>query len=393
MKKRVVRDLDTGDGRVLVRVDFNVPMQCGRVADDTRITRACPTIELLKERGSRIILVSHLGRPKGRVKEDLRMDPVAERLGEILKDRVAKADDVVGPSARAAVSALGRGEVVLLENVRFYPEEETNDEGFAREMASLANFFVNDAFGAAHRAHASTAGVTRYLPSVAGLLMSEEIENLERLLENPDRPFVALLGGAKVSDKIGVIRNLLGKADAILLGGGMANTFLRASGFEMSASLVDSERVALASELLNLASRGSSKIMLPLDLVVAGSPSDEEATCVPAQGVPEGLMALDIGPRTCEAFSRQIFGAGTVFWNGPMGVYENLCFAKGTREMAMTLAGSRGITVVGGGDSIAALKDAGVANRISHLSTGGGASLEFLEGRPLPGIEALLDAK
>jgi phosphoglycerate kinase len=369
-------------------VDFNVPMSNGDVTDDTRIRASLPTIEYLLEKDARIILVSHLGRPKGKVLEALRMDPVARRLADILERPVAKASDVAGASSKALAAALQPCELLLLENVRFHPGEEVNDGELAREMASLADVFVNDAFGTAHRAHASTVGVAEHIPSVAGLLMSREIESLSRLLVEPSRPFIAVLGGIKVSDKIRVLQNLAGKADMLLLGGGMANTFLSAKGFSMGASIIDNDGATFAREMLEK-TRGS--LHLPVDLLVAPSEWAGEAARVPVDAVPPGLMALDIGPRTVAAYREMVVPAGTVFWNGPMGVFENPVFAMGTREMAKAIASCKGVTVVGGGDSIAALKETGVYGEITHVSTGGGASLEFLEGRSLPGIEVLMD--
>ena len=386
--KKSVRDVEVRGKRVLVRVDFNVPMADGNVTDDTRIRASIPTIQFLLEEDARVILVSHLGRPKGKVVEALRMEPVARRLADILGRPVVKASDVAGPSSKALAANLQPGELLLLENVRFHPGEEANDEALAREMASLAEVFVNDAFGTAHRAHASTVGVAKYLPAVAGLLMSREIESLSHLLAEPARPFIAVLGGIKVSDKIGVLRNLAGKADKLLLGGGMANTFLSAKGFSMGASIMDGDGVTFAREMLE---HTGSSLHLPTDLLAAPSVSAGEAIKVPVEAFPHDLMALDIGPQTVAAYREMVVPAGTVFWNGPMGVFENPVFAGGTREMAKAIASCKGVTVVGGGDSVAALKETGVTGEISHVSTGGGASLEFLEGRSLPGIEVLMD--
>ncbi|MEW6082355.1 MAG: phosphoglycerate kinase [Bacillota bacterium] len=386
--KKSVRELQVRGKRVLLRVDFNVPMADGDVTDDTRIRASLPTIEYLLEQDARIILVSHRGRPKGKVLEALRMDPVARRLADILERPVTKASDVAGASSKALAAALQPCELLLLENVRFHPGEEVNDEELAREMASLADVFVNDAFGTAHRAHASTVGVAKHLPSVAGLLMSREIESLSRLLAEPARPFIAVLGGIKVSDKIRVLQNLAGKADMLLLGGGMANTFLSAKGFSMGTSIIDNDGATFAREMLEK-TRGC--LHLPVDLLVAPSVWAGESARVPVDAVPPGLMALDIGPRTVAAYRETVVPAGTVFWNGPMGVFENPVFAGGTREMAKAIASCKGVTVVGGGDSIAALKETGVYGEITHVSTGGGASLEFLEGRSLPGIEVLMD--
>lgn len=392
MPKKTVRDVEVKGKRVLVRVDFNVPLKDGRVADDTRIRAALPTIEYLMKNGARVILMSHLGRPKGKVDERYRMDPVAVRLGELLGRAVAKVDDCVGEIPRAAVNRMQEGDVLLLENVRFYPEEEKNDDRFARQLAELGDLYVNDAFGAAHRAHASTAGVAKYLPAVAGFLMEKEISMLGRVLSNPERPFVAVIGGAKVSDKIGVIGNLLEKVDTLVIGGGMANTFLKARGCDMGKSLLEADKVEVAGALAEKAVERGVKFILPVDLVVAPAASpDVEIKVVPADRVPAEWMALDIGPETVKLVEEALRGAATVFWNGPMGVFEMEPFAEGTMAVARALAGCGAVTVVGGGDSAAAVARAGVADRISHVSTGGGASLEFLEGRELPGVAALQD--
>nr|WP_297198773.1 phosphoglycerate kinase [Thermanaeromonas sp.] len=387
-----VKDIDCAQKRVLVRVDFNVPIDNGEVADDTRIRAALPTIRYLMEQGAKVILVSHLGRPKGKVNEALRLNPVARRLSELLDKPVKKVDDCIGPEVEKAINNLKPGEVLLLENIRFYPEEEKNDPEFARKLASLADIYVNDAFGAAHRAHASTEGVARYLPSVAGFLMQKEIEIMGKALADPERPFVAILGGAKVSDKIGVIRNLLHKVDTLLLGGGMANTFLKAKGYSMGRSLVEDDKVPLASELMEEAQRRGVRLLLPVDLVVAQELSADSPYKVVTVGeVPEGWMAVDIGPETRQAFAEALKGARTVVWNGPMGVFEVEPFAAGTEAVARAVAEVNGTTIVGGGDSVAAVEKVGVAGRITHVSTGGGASLEFLEGRELPGVAALKD--
>ncbi len=391
MRKKTIRDVDVKGKRVLVRVDFNVPLAGGKVADDRRIRAAIPTIRYLLDKGAAVILMSHLGRPKGKVVPELRLDPVAERLAELLGRPVKKLDDCVGPEVEAAVKAMKPGEVILLENTRFHPEERKNDPEFARKLASLADLFVNDAFGTAHRAHASTVGVARYLPAVAGFLMERELRFLGQALENPERPFVAILGGAKISDKIGVIRNLLSKVDALLIGGGMANTFFKAQGYEVGDSLVEEEAVDTAGALLEEA---GGKLFLPVDVVIAREVAPDSPTRVMKVGdVPAGWRILDIGPETVEAFKEKLRGARTVVWNGPVGVFEVEPFAKGTFAIARALAELEGATViVGGGDSAAAVEKAGVADRITHVSTGGGASLEFLEGKELPGIAALDDA-
>ncbi|MFZ5586414.1 MAG: phosphoglycerate kinase [Thermodesulfobacteriota bacterium] len=393
MAKKTLHDVDFSGKRVLVRVDFNVPRDPeGRITDDTRIRAALPTIEYLVNQRAKVILASHLGRPKGKVDERYRLDAVARRLEDLLRCKVYKVDDCVGPEPQAAIEKMQPGEVLLLENVRFYPEEEKNDEVFARRLASLADVFVNDAFGAAHRAHASTVGVTRYLPAVAGFLLARELEMLGRVLENPGRPLVAILGGAKVSDKIGVINNLLGKVDTLIIGGGMANTFLAARGHNMGKSLLEADKVELARQQLQQAAEQGVRVLLPVDLVVAETAQPDVTTrVVPVENVPAEYMALDIGPRSAEIFRQAVLEARTVVWNGPMGVFEMKPFAAGTFAVARALADSAALTVVGGGDSVAAVEKAGVADKISHISTGGGASLEFLEGKELPGVAALQD--
>jgi phosphoglycerate kinase len=387
--KKTVRDIAVKGKCVLVRVDFNVPLENGEVADDTRIRAVLPTIRYLLDRGAAVILMSHLGRPKGLVQEDLRLDPVGRRLSELLGQEVAKVDDCVGPEVERATKSLQPGQVLLLENLRFHPQEEENDQGFARQLASLADVYVNDAFGTAHRAHASTTGVTEYLPSVAGLLMERELQMLGDALANPTRPFVAVLGGAKVSDKIGVVRNLLSKVDLLLVGGGMANTFLKAQGHQVGESLVEDDSLALAKDIL---AQAGGKLVLPVDVVVADAFADDANTqIVGVEQVPPGWRILDIGPRTVGLFEDRLRSAGTVVWNGPMGVFEFPRFAAGTTALASSLASAPATTIVGGGDSIAALQQAGLAEKMTHVSTGGGASLEFLEGKVLPGVEALED--
>jgi len=389
--KKTVRDVDVDGKRVLVRVDFNVPLdKSGQITDDTRIRAALPTIEYLRQHGARVILASHLGRPNGKVVESLRLDPVAERLSALLGIPVRKLNSAIGPEVREAVQAMRPGDVVLLENLRFYPEEEANDSTFARQLASLADLYVNDAFGTAHRAHASTEGVAHYLPAVAGLLMEKELKFLGQALTNPRRPFVAILGGAKVSDKIGVIQNLLPKVDRLLIGGGMANTFLLAKGYEVGDSLVETDKVDVARDLL---ARGGDKILLPVDVVIADAFSPEATyQVVPADKVPAKWRIMDIGPETVKRFSQALQGAHTVVWNGPMGVFEMEPFAAGTIALAHAVADlPDATTIVGGGDSVAAVEAAGVAARITHISTGGGASLEFLEGKVLPGVAVLQD--
>ena len=389
MSKKTVRDVDVRDKRVLVRVDFNVPLAEGKVTDDTRIRAALPTIRYLLERGARVILMSHLGRPKGQVKEELRLAPVAARLGELLGQPVLTADDCIGPQVQALVKQLKPGQVLLLENTRFQPGETKNDPDLARELASLGEVFVNDAFGAVHRAHASTEGIAHYLPAVAGFLLEKEVEFLGKALESPEHPFAAILGGAKISDKIGVIENLLGKADVLLIGGGMANTFFKAQGHDVGESLVEDESLDIAREML---SRAGSKLVLPVDVVVADAfAADAQSKVVGVDAVPAGWRILDIGPRTAALFKGKLAGAKTVVWNGPMGVFEFPRFATGTVEVAKAVAALEAMTIIGGGDSVAAIEQAGLADKITHISTGGGASLEFLEGKTLPGIAALAD--
>ncbi len=392
MAKKTIRDAQVKDKRCFVRVDFNVPMKEGRITDDSRIRAALPTIEHLISHGAKVILASHLGRPKGKVVPELRLDPVALRLGELLGRKVVKLSDCVGPEVGAYVSGMSPGSVVLLENVRFYPGEEKNDPDFARDMASLADIFVNDAFGAAHRAHASTAGIAAYIPAYAGFLMEKEVAALGKLMENPERPFTAVIGGAKVSDKLAVLKNLLDRVDNLLIGGGMANTFLLAQGHSVGKSLAEPSMVEEAREILEKASKGGTKVLLPVDVVVAAAPeAGMPAKVVDVQGIPEDMMALDIGPATRKAYVAVVGESKTVFWNGPMGVFEVEPFRGGTLEMAAALAGVRGFTVVGGGDSLSAVEMSGLSDKIDHLSTGGGASLEFLEGRELPGVSVLLD--
>lgn len=383
-------DLNVAGKRVLVRVDFNVPLDDARnITDDTRIRAALPTIEHLLNSGAAVILMSHLGRPKG-VDDALRLDPVATRLSELIRRPVAKVDDCVGPEVEAAAKALEPGQVLLLDNLRFHKEETANDPDFARRLASLADVYVNDAFGAAHRAHASTAGVAEHLPAAAGFLLAKELDVLGGALDNPERPFLAILGGAKVSDKIGVIRNLLTKVDTLLIGGGMAYTFIKAKGYEVGKSLLDTERIELAKELMAEAEERGVKLLLPVDVVVADEFSEDANTQeVAIEAIPADWEALDIGPKTRELFAAEVAQAKTILWNGPMGVFEMAPFANGTRAVAEAMAASTGTTIIGGGDSAAAVQQFGLAERMSHISTGGGASLEFIEGKVLPGVAAL----
>ena len=387
--KKTIEDIDLKGKKVLVRVDFNVPLKDGGVGDDTRIRAALPTIEYLRKQNAAVILCSHLGRPKGGPDPKYSLKPVADYLAKLLKKPVAFAPDCIGPEAEAAAKALKPGEVLVLENTRFHPEEEKNDMGMAKQLASLAEVFVNDAFGTAHRAHASTEGVTHFLPAVAGYLLEKEIKYLGQAIADPKRPFVAIMGGSKISDKIGVIKNLLTKADSILIGGGMANTFFKAQGYPVADSLVEDDSLETAKELLSL---GGQKLRLPVDVVLGDRFDAEAATKTMSVGpIPEGWRILDIGPETVKAYGKVIDAAGTVVWNGPMGVFEFPKFAVGTFGIAKAIAASKAVSIIGGGDSVAAIQESGLADKITHISTGGGASLEMLEGLDLPGVAALLD--
>jgi len=395
MKKKTVRDIDVAGKRVLVREDLNVPLDpnTGQITDDRRIRAAIPTIKYLVDAGAKVIVVSHLGRPKGGPDDKLRMDPVAARLQELLGRPVKKLNDCIGPSVEEAVAAMQPGDVILLENVRFYSEEEKNDPEFARKLAALADVYVNDAFGTSHRAHASTEGVAHYLPAVAGFLMEKEIDYLSRALSNPDRPFVAVLGGAKVSDKIKVIENLITKVDTLLIGGGMAYTFLKAKGLEIGKSILDADSLDLAKETMRKAQELGVAFELPVDVVVADRFAEDANTqTVSVEAIPADWMGMDIGPKTAEKWAGILKQAKTVVWNGPVGVFEMDKFAVGTKAIAEAIASSSAVSIVGGGDSAAALEKLGYADKMTHISTGGGASLEFLEGRELPGVVALLDA-
>ncbi len=391
--KASVRDAAVEGKRALVRVDFNVPLEDGNVADDTRIRAALPTIELLRERGAALVLVSHLGRPKGKVDPGLSIRPVGERLAELIGAEVKQAPAVVGEEVEAMADGLGAGEVLLLENVRYEPGETANDPALAEALAKLADLYVNDAFGAAHRAHASTAGVAALLPGYAGLLLEREVTELTRVVESPQRPLVVVLGGAKVTDKVGVIDRFLEVADEILIGGAMCFSFFRAQGTATGDSLVEEEGVKLAAEALERSGSTDCELRLPVDLVLGERfAADAEPRQSDGVEVPDGWMGLDVGPRTARAYADVIASAGTVLWNGPMGAFELAPFAAGTRAVAAAVAAAPGTTVIGGGDSVAALQQFGLADKVDWLSTGGGASLELLEGKKLPGVEALIDA-
>jgi phosphoglycerate kinase len=393
MKKKTVRDIDLRGTRVLVRVDFNVPLDDhGTILDDLRIRAALPTIEYLREQEARVILCSHLGRPKAKVVESLRLAPIAKRLSELLGIDVATTDDCVGPSVEETVARMGSGNMLLLENLRFHPEEEANDVAFARQLAALADIYVNDAFGAAHRAHASTEGVAQHLPAVAGLLMEKEIDFLRRIVLQPERPLGAIIGGAKVSDKMAVLSNLLSLVDVLVIGGGMANTFLKAQGYAVGDSLVEDDQLATARAVLDDAV-GRVRVLLPTDVVIADAfAADANARAVDAAAVPDGWRIMDVGERSVAEYAEALAACKTIVWNGPLGVSEFEQFARGSRTLAEALAHLDAITIVGGGETAALVQQAGLANRFDHVSTGGGAFLEFLEGKELPGVAALLDA-
>ncbi len=395
--KLFIEDLSVKGKRALVRVDFNVPIdENGTITNDKRIVASLPTIEYLSKNGAKVVLMSHLGRPKGQKKTEFSLRPVAENLKSRLDTSVSFVDDCIGDSVKTAVEAMKDGDVILLENLRFYPQEEKNDPEFAKALSSVGDIYINDAFGTAHRAHASTAGVTKYIDQCAsGYLMKKELDYLGGALDNPQRPFVAILGGAKISGKIDVITALMDKVDALIIGGGMSYTFYKAQGLEIGKSLLEEDRISMAKEILADAEKKNKKLLLPVDTVVAQEfKNDAESKVVPRGGIPADMQGLDIGPKSIEAFSEELLKAKTIVWNGPMGVFEMDNFAKGTNAIARILAEATekgAVTIIGGGDSASAVKKAGVADKVSHISTGGGASLEFLEGKQLPGITALTD--
>ncbi|MCX6011524.1 MAG: phosphoglycerate kinase [Chloroflexi bacterium] len=394
MNKLTVRDVDVAGKRVLVRADFNVPLSGtnGVITDDSRIQATLPTIKYLTERGARVILCSHLGRPKGKVVEKLRLTTIAQRLSQILGQKVIVANDGIGPEVDKAVAALKPGDVLLLENIRFHPQEEANDNGFAQTLARLADIYVNDAFGACHRSHASIVGIARYLPAVAGLLVEKEIEVLEGLLANPSRPFAELAGGAKVSDKIKALENTMDKVDCLLIGGGMAATFLKAKGYEVGLSLVENDKLDLATKLMQRAAERKLPLILPIDVVAAAELSAEtEYNVVAVEKIPPRWRIVDIGPKTIDSFSEELRRCQTIFWNGPMGVCEIAQFARGTQAMAKLLAGLEATTIIGGGSTAEVVTELKLADKMTFVSTGGGASLRFLSGEKLPGVEALLN--
>lgn len=387
-----MKDLQLEGKRVFCRVDFNVPMEEGAITDDTRIRAAIPTIEYLIEKGAKVILASHLGRPKGAVHEDLRLTAAGERLAELLGKAVSKLDASVGPEVKDAVEAMEKGDVVLLENVRFHAGEEANDATLAKQFAELADVFVNDAFGAAHRAHASTAGIAEHIPAVSGLLLEKELDVLGKALSTPERPFTAIIGGAKVADKIGVIDHLLDKVDHLIIGGGLSYTFLKAQGHEVGKSLLEEDKMDLALSFIKKAEENNVKLHLPIDVVVADDFSpDANTKVVPVDAIPSDWEGLDIGPETAKDFADAILNSKLVIWNGPMGVFEMDAFANGTKQVAEAMAKTAGYTVIGGGDSAAAVEKFGLGDKMDHISTGGGASLEFMEGKALPGVTALDD--
>ncbi|ANZ94897.1 MULTISPECIES: phosphoglycerate kinase [Brochothrix] len=390
MNKKTIRDIDVKGKVVFTRVDFNVPLQDGKISDDTRIRAALPTIKYLADNGAKVLLASHLGRPNGEVVEELRLNEPAKHLADLLGKEVKKVDEAYGAGVKAEIETMNDGDILVLENVRFYPGETKNDPKLAKEFASLADIFVNDAFGAAHRAHASTTGIAHEIPAVAGFLMEKELEVLSKAMENPDRPFTAIIGGAKVKDKIGVIENLLDKVDNLIIGGGLAYTFAKAKGLEIGKSLLEADKQDLALSFLKKAEEKGVKFLEPIDVVVAdGFGEDVPRKVVPITEIPADWEALDIGPKTVELYSKVISESKLVIWNGPMGVFELNAFADGTKGVAQALADSDAYSIIGGGDSAAAAEKFHLADKMSHISTGGGASLEFIEGKVLPGVEAL----
>ncbi|WP_019242992.1 MULTISPECIES: phosphoglycerate kinase [Bacillus] len=392
MNKMSIKDIDVKGKRVFCRVDFNVPMQNGVITDDTRVRAALPTIQYLMEQGAKVILASHMGRPKGQVNEELRLTPVAKKLSELLGKEVAKADEAYGEAVEAQIAKMNDGDVLLLENVRFYAGEEKNDPELAKAFANLADIFVNDAFGAAHRAHASTEGIAKHLPAVSGFLMQKELDVLGKAMSNPERPFTAIIGGAKVKDKIGVIENLLDKVDNLIIGGGLAYTFIKAQGHEIGTSLLEEDKIELAKSFMDKAKEKGVKFYMPIDAVIAPEFGENvETKVVDIDSIPSDWMSLDIGPKTAALYADVIKNSKLVIWNGPMGVFEFDKFANGTKSVAEALATSDAYSVVGGGDSAAAAEKFNLADQMSHISTGGGASLEFIEGKELPGVVALND--
>ncbi|WP_236823275.1 phosphoglycerate kinase [Bhargavaea massiliensis] len=392
IRKKSINDLDVAGKRVFVRVDFNVPLDGGHITDDTRIRAALPTIEKLADSGAKVILASHLGRPKGQVNEDMRLAPAGKRLSELLGKDVRILPESTGDTVKEAVASMQDGDVVLLENVRFHEGEEKNDPELAKQFAELADVYVNDAFGAAHRAHASTAGIAEHLPAASGLLMEKELDVLGKALAEPERPFTAIIGGAKVKDKIGVIDHLLDKVDHLLLGGGLSYTFTKAQGHDVGNSLVEEDKIDLAKSFIHKAEEKGVKLHIPTDAVVASEfKADAETKIVRTDSIPEGWMGLDIGPETAAEYADVIRQSKTILWNGPMGVFEMDAFAEGTKTVAQAVAETEGYTIIGGGDSAAAVEKFGLADRMDHVSTGGGASLEFMEGKELPGVSALDD--
>lgn len=392
MSKKTMKDLQLEGKRVFCRVDFNVPMEEGTITDDTRIRAAIPTIDYLINEGAKVILASHLGRPKGEIHEEMRLTAAGERLATLINKKVTKLDASIGEDVKVSVDNMANGDIVLLENVRFHAGEEKNDPTLAKAFADLADVFVNDAFGAAHRAHASTAGIAQHLPAVSGLLLEKELDVLGKALSTPERPFTAIIGGAKVADKIGVIDYLLDKVDHLIIGGGLSYTFLKAQGYEIGQSLLEEDKIDLAQTFIKKAEANNVKLHLPIDIVIADTFSpDANTKVVPVNAIPSDWQGLDIGPETAKDFADAITGSKLVIWNGPMGVFEMDAFANGTKQVAQAMAETAGYTVIGGGDSAAAVEKFGLGNQMDHISTGGGASLEFMEGKDLPGVTALND--